>query len=221
MNRHTDSQFQAELDHLTSTFNHMGVRARAMVGEAVRALQERDPELARRVIAADRELDRLELELDRLCLTILARRAPVGEDLRFVTAVLKAVTDVERIGDLAVNISERALDLMSRPGIEPSAEVDLLARSATELVDKALYAFRNRDSAEARALYALDQAVDAHNRSAFRHLIHLTQLHPDQFERALALSSVCRHLERIGDHAVNVGERVIFLVEGEEVRHGG
>lgn len=219
--RHTDSQFQAELDGLLATFNHMGIRSRTMVGDAVRSLSINDPDIARRVIAADRELDRIELEIDRMCLTILARRAPVGEDLRLVTAVMKAVTDLERIGDLAVNIAERSLDLYGRPGIEPGPEVGTLAQSALALLDRALHAFRERDSKEARELYEVDQAVDAQNRVAFRNLIHITQDHPDQFERALALSSICRHLERVGDHAVNIGERVIFLVEGEEVRHGG
>lgn len=219
--RHTDSQFQSELDSLLATFNHMGIRARSMVGDAVRAMELNDPDTARRVIAADRDLDRIELEVDRMCLTILARRAPVGEDLRLVTAAMKAVTDLERVGDLAVNIAERALDLYGRPGIEPGPEVGRLALAALNILDRALHAFRERDSAEARELYELDQQVDSHNRLAFRNLIHLTQVHPDQFERALALSSICRHLERVGDHAVNIGERVIFLVEGEEVRHRG
>lgn len=219
--RHTDSQFQSELDTLLATFNHMGIRSRSMVGDAVRSLDIHDPDIARRVIAADRELDRIELEIDRMCITILARRAPVGEDLRLVTAVMKAVTDLERIGDLAVNIAERSLELYGGLGIEPGPEVGTLAQAAQALLERALHAFRERDSKEARELYAMDHAVDALNRVAFRKLIYLTQVHPDQFERALALSSICRHLERVGDHAVNIGERVIFLVEGEEVRHGG
>jgi len=221
MSRHTDSQFESELGGIQVLFFQMCARATWMLREATRALFERDPERARRVVETDREVDRTEMELDRRCVQVLARRAPVGEDLRLVTSILKAVTDVERVGDLAVNIAERALELYLGPGIDPDADVQALAKASTDMWERAAESFRTRDSAVARGLHADDRAVDELNRTCFRTLIGVARDHPDQVERVLALSSVCRHFERVGDHAVNLGERVVFLVEGADVRHGG
>ena len=221
MMRHTDTQYEAELQALAGLFTQMGNRAILMMADAQRALLLRDPELARYVVTSDNELDRMEMEADRRCLSILARRSPVGEDLRLVPAVLKSVTDVERVGDLAVNIAERALDLHSGPGGEPGDYVVERGKASQSLLERSLDAFRRRDSAAARALHATDLEVDQLNRDAFRRLLDLAAAHPDQMERVMALASICRHMERVGDHAVNIGERVVFLVEGLDVRHGG
>lgn len=219
MSRHTDSQYEEELAALGAHFSRMGSIARSMMEDAVRALLRGDAAAARAVIARDAELDRMENEVDERCVAILARRAPVGADLRFVTAVMKCVVDVERIGDLAVNVAKRALDLVQSPGVEPGEDTERLAHGALGILTRALDAFAARDSAAARSLYEDDRALDAANRRAFHRLIAIAQHHPDQIERALAISGACRNLERAGDHAVNIGERVVFMVEGEEVRH--
>ncbi len=221
MNRHTDAAYDTELAQLSTHVSHMAATAESMLADATRCLLQRDPELARRVIRSDDQLDGLELEADRRAVSVLARRSPVGEDLRFVTAVLKVVTDVERVGDIAVNIAERSLEIMREPGIEPPAELEALAKAATDLFHRAMAAWRARDPAAARLLPDEDRVVDQLNRAAFARLIALTHAHPDQFERALSLLSICRSLERIGDHGVNVGERVIYWLEGKDTRHGG
>ena len=221
MNRHTDTQYESELATLASHVNLMSARAEGMVSNAVRALFTRDAALARSVVEQDADLDRLEKESDRRCLNILARRSPVGEDLRFVTAVFKVVTDLERVGDLAVNISERGLDLAGAVGIDVGPEVEALAAKVTVQLAEAIRAFAERDAIAARALYAEDALIDSMNRAAFSSLLGVARIHPDQIERVLAISSICKHLERIGDHAVNIGEHAVFLVEGHDVRHGG
>lgn len=221
MNRHTDTQYESELATLASHVNLMSARAEGMVSNAVRALFTRDAALARSVVEQDADLDRLEKESDRRCLNILARRSPVGEDLRFVTAVFKVVTDLERVGDLAVNISERGLDLAGAVGIDVGPEVEALAAKVTVQLAEAIRAFAERDAIAARTLYAEDALIDSMNRAAFSSLLGVARSHPDQIERVLAISSICKHLERIGDHAVNIGEHAVFLVEGHDVRHGG
>lgn len=221
MTRHTDSSFEGELQQLSSHVVHMGTLAAGMLRDASRALFTRDPELARRVIRDDDRLDVLEVETDRLALAVVARRSPVGEDLRFVFAVVKAVTDLERVGDYAANIAERALDLMGSPGLSVLPEIQQLADAALAEFEAAVAAWRSRDAAAARALKPADRDVDALNRAVFARLVQLGREHPDQFERVLAMGSICRYLERIGDHAVNLGERVVFWVEAAETRHGG
>ncbi len=219
--RHTDSRYESELNDLAVHMTRMAVRAQTMVSDAVRALLQRDGELARGVIHTDRELDRLELEADEMSLRMLARRSPFGEDLRFVTVALKIVTDLERMGDLAVNIAERALELMQNTGLAAGPEVEELARAALREVDNAVLAYQSRDAALAREVMRADRDVDALNRAAFSTLIRIAREQPEQFDRALALTSVCRYLERVADHACNVAEQTIFLVTAEDIRHSG
>ncbi len=216
---HLDNQYEHELARITSHLLKMGNRAEGMVNDAVRALLERDIALARHVIGTDDELDRLEIETDYLCVNLLARRAPVGADLRLVTGALKIVTDLERVGDLAVNIARRAIELNTSSGIEILPEVIELAERASAELSVAMTALRNRDAVAAKQLRRGDSEVDDANRRAFDRLIGIAKDHPDQFERALAITSVCRHLERVGDHAVNIGEMVVYLASGQVVRH--
>jgi phosphate transport system protein len=159
----------------------------------------------------------MEITCDQLCVALLARRAPVAGDLRMVTAALKLVTDLERIGDLAVNVARRTGEVGTRLGI-PS-EVAELAHCATEELALSLRALTGRDSTTARRLRAEDESTDARNRAAFDRLLALAAEHPDAFEDLLALTNVCRQLERIGDHAVNIAEMVVYMVDGKIVRH--
>jgi phosphate transport system protein len=216
---HLDHQYEQELAEITTYLLKMGNRAEGMVRDAVRALVDRDLPLARKVISTDHDLDQLEIATDALAVKLLARRVPVGEDLRLVTGALKMVTDLERVGDMAVNICKRALELSNNPGIEVLPEIDDLARKAIEEFVLAMQALRTRDSALARRLRRDDDVVDDANRAAFDRLILLAHNHPDQLERALSLSNVCKHLERVGDHAVNIAEMVVYIVEGEVLRH--
>ena len=218
---HLDAHYEAELQALALHLVKTGTRAEAMARDAVRALLDRDAALARSVVAMDRDLDRLELETDQICIHLLARRSPVGSDLRLVTTALKVVIDMERIGDLAVNIAKRSLELAPEPGIEPTPEVEALADGAVDLCSRAMRALNNRDADAARALAAEDQKLDDLNRAVFHRMIGFAKDHNDQLERALAYTSVSRYLERIADHSVNIAEMVVYLVEGKVVRHQG
>lgn len=218
---HLDHAYEADVTQLTTHLLTTGARAEGMIRDAVRALVDRDAALARSVVAGDRELNRLEIETDDLCVRLLARHAPVGQDLRLVLCALKCVVDLERVGDLAVNIAKRTLGLNAQAGLQPTDEVLQAAQAAVDLTQRAVASLRDRDAALARAVMAEDRALDLLNKEIFRQMIVFAKDHNDQLERALAYTSVSRHLERVGDHAVNVAEMVVFLVEGRSVRHGG
>lgn len=214
------SPAEAELERVRTLFLQMCVRAESMVRLSVRSVVERDPSLGRSVIAADTEIDRLELEVDRHCLRFLATRQPVGIDLRTVTTILKMVTDLERIGDLSVNIAERGLELSAGTGIEPGLDLPRMGEIAADMVRLAADAFLEADGRIARDLIARDREVDELNRQAFHKWLHHMAAYPDQVDRAFALTSLSKYLERIADHACNLGEMVVFLVEGRDLRHG-
>ena len=221
MNRHTDTQYESELATLASHVNLMSARAEGMVSNSVRALFTRDAALARSVVEQDADLDRLEKESDRRCLNILARRSPVGEDLRFVTAVFKVVTDLERIGDLAVNIAERGLDLAGTVGIDVGPEVEALAAKVTVQLAEAVRAFAERDAVKADEVIAMDDDADERYHQIVRALAARIREDPGQVEQDVALQSAAKQLERIGDHATNLAEQVILLVRGQDLRHQG
>ncbi len=210
---------EADLDRIRTLFLQMCVRAESMVRLALRSVFDRDPSLGRSVMRADRELDSLEVEIDRLCLHYLAQRKPVGSDLRAITTILKMVTDLERVGDLSVNLAERGLELSSGVGIEPGTDMPVMGEIAADMVRMAADAFLQGDAELARDLIARDREVDQLNREAFQKWLTAMAAHPDQVDRALALTSMSKYLERIADHACNLGEMVVFLVEGQDVRH--
>jgi len=216
---HLDQVYEAEIQALTTHLGKTGVRAEGMIRDAVRALIDRDAALARSVVATDEDLNRLEVQTDDLCIKLLARRAPVGADLRLVTCALKAVIDMERIGDLAANIAKRSLEINAQPGLEPTPEVEQLGAAAVDLTSRAVRSLQDRDATAARSIKLEDRKLDDLNKAVFRQMIHFAKDHHDQLERALAFTSVSRHLERVGDHAVNIAEMVVYLVEGKVVRH--
>lgn len=209
-----------DLERIRTLFLQMWVRAETMVRQAVRSVVERDPHLGRAVVATDRELDRLEIEIDGKCLKVLALRSPVGHDLRLVTTVMKMVTDLERVGDLAVNVAERGLELSAGSGMEPDTEIAHMGDIASDMLRVAADAFVSGDADLARTLRPRDREVDQLNRDAFQRWMTAMAAHPDQVDRALAITSISKNLERVADHAVNLSEMVVFLVEGQDVRHG-
>ena len=215
---HLDTQYETELKAVTLQVSAMADHAERMVRDAVLALLSNDEALARRVMAADAKLDEMELACDQLCVKLLARRAPVGADLRMVTATLKLVTDVERIGDLAVNIVKRGLQIGGTP---LPAELGALGKSVVDELSFAFDCLRRRDAVAARRMYEQDDVTDSHNRAAFDRLLHIASEDPTAFDRVLAMTNTCRHLERIGDHAVNVAEAVVYMVDGVMLRHAG
>lgn len=231
--KHTHRDYEAELRELRERLQRMAGRVEEMAGEAVRALVEGDADRARRTIEADHRVNLDEIEIDALGLRILARRQPMASDLRFLVSGLKMVTDLERIGDLAVNVAERAIDLagcgeagvLSTAGEdEPDALADVermgtLVRSG---VTEALEAFGAEDAERARGVIAWDDEVDRLYERIFRDLLARMARDPDALlEIGIHLQSAAKFLERIGDHATNLAEDVIYMVRGQDVRHAG
>ena len=210
---------QRDLDRLQRTVLRMAGLVEEAITDATRSLQSADRAGAEAVVAADARVDELENEVQEECLKILALHQPVAGDLRRVSMVLLIATDLERIGDLAVGIAERAARLA---GPLPPAVPDRIAGMtdrATEMVRRSLDAFVQEDPVAARAVIRLDDAVDRDNDAIIAELIAGMRLNPDRVEADLLLFSAVRNLERIADHATNIAEDVVYLVEGEVVRH--
>lgn len=217
--RHTDHNFESELAAVRDRILLMGAHVEALVSASVRALVERDAALARRTLESDREIDALELAIDELCLRVLARRQPVASDLRFIATSLKVVTDLERIADLGVNICERVLELDDEPPLRPYVDIVGMADVAQGMVRDALDALVERDAGRARGVTARDDVLDAQYDQSFRDLLTYMMEDPRNIYRATRVQSVAKYLERIGDHATNVAEMVVFLIDGEDIRH--
>ena len=218
---HTDKAYDRELQELRDKLLAMGGKIEAAIAGSVRSITERDPELARRIKAADAEVNRLEVEIDDACRRLLALRQPAASDLRFITTALKIVTDLERMGDLAVNIADRALDLQQAPPLGPLHDLTALAEAAEAQLAKALDAFVQRDAARAEEVIRGDELLDALYLKIFNELLALMMEDSRAIRRATALMFAAKHLERFGDHAINVAEMVVYMVRGTDVRHPG
>jgi len=216
---HTDSEFEHELRRLREQLLVMGSHVETIIGNSIKALTERDTALAEHTIAADRVVDRMEVELDGLCLDILARRQPMASDLRFITLVLKVVTDLERIADLGVNVCERVAELNSEPQLKPYVDIPRMGREVQAMLREALDAFVAKDAARAQAIIGRDETVDALYGQVFRELLTFMMEDAHNVYRATRLQSVAKYLERMADHTTNLAEMVIFMIEGQDVRH--
>jgi len=216
---HTDREYENELKKLRERLLRMAGRVEEMIADSVRALVEQDVPLARRTIEADHLVDRAEVEVDELCLVILAKRQPMASDLRFITLSLKMVTDLERIGDLAVNICERAIDLDQDPPLKPWVDVPRMANIVQAMVRDAIDAFVAGDAERAQSVVERDASLDELYTRVFRELLS-TMLHDgSKVERGIHAQSVAKWLERMGDHATNLAEQVVFMVKGKDIRH--
>jgi phosphate transport system protein len=210
---------ERDLDELKRDILAMGDMVEAMVRRAIALLDERDAEKAHAVIAKDAETDEWEVHVEEECLKILALHQPVAADLRFIAGVLKINSDLERMGDLAVNIAEHAAFLAERPPLPLPGELDAMTDAAAKMVRESLDAFVNLDAAAARKVLPQDERVDQLNRDAIAIILEGMRSDPGAAERLLRLFSVARHLERIADHATNIAEDVVYMVEGEIIRH--
>lgn len=219
--RHTDREYEAELQRLKDQILLLGGSVEGLLARSIRALMERDSELAHAAMRGDEAINRLEMEIDELCLQILARRQPMASDLRFVTTALKIVTDLERMGDLGVNICKRVVELNTEPPLRPYVDLELMAGIAQEMLHDALDAFVLRDGGLAERVIARDQAVDAFNTQVFRELLTYMMEDPRNVTRAIKILNIAKTIERIGDHATNLAEMVVFMVRGQDIRHAG
>lgn len=211
--------FEEQLGLLSEKILLMGGLVEEAIGRSVTALVDRDSEVAARVIADDARVDRLEIEIDQIGTAILALQQPMARDLRFVMTAMKITTDLERIADLAVNISERALELNEEPRLKPLIDVPVMARKAQDMVRGALDSFVQRDPDSARRVIALDDELDIRMEQVFRELLSYMMEDPKAISRALRLIFVAKSFERMGDQATNICEQVVYLTEGRVIKH--
>ena len=216
---HTDKAYETELTTLREQLLEMGGLVETAIAASVRAVVERDAALAEQVKVKDRVINRMEVAIDQACRRILALRQPAASDLRFITTALKIVTDLERMGDLAVNIAERAVDLAQTPALRPLHDLARLAELSEAQLKRALDAFVTGNADQAEEVLRGDDHLDALYLKIFNELLTLMMEDPRSIRRATSLMFVAKHLERFGDHATNLAEMVIFMVRGTDVRH--
>ena len=215
MTRHIERQ----IEHLKERILRVGTLVEEAISRSISAVINRDVALAQRVMASDEAIDRMEVEVEEECLKILALYQPVAADLRFVVAVLKINNDLERMGDLAKNIAKRVAQLEDAGPLELPPEIRTMATLAEEMVRECLAAVVDGDPVLARRVREQDDAVDAQRQRVRKRLLEGIKGSPDRVEALLRLNSITKHIERIADMATNVAEDVIYMVEGEIVRH--
>ena len=218
---HTDREYSQQLDQLREGLLRMAGRVERMIADSVVAVRDRNVELARATIYSDNAVNRAEKEVDDLCLRILARWQPMASDLRFVTLALKMVTDIERIGDLAVNVCERAIDLEHEPVRFSYETISELAGIAQAMIHDAIDSFVNGSAEQARAVIDRDDSVDDLYEKTFLTTFEIMRAEPDTLGRGIHFLSVAKWLERMGDHATNIAEQVVFMIEAKDIRHAG
>lgn len=216
-----ERKFDEELKNLKDKILKLGALVEEQVQNAVNALVKRDSNLAKDVIEKDTQVNRIEVEIDEECIRLIALRQPVGVDLRFITTAMKLVTDLERIGDLAVDICERAMELNLEPQLKPFIDIPRMADISMQMLKGALDAFVNRDSKLAQEVCARDDEVDNLNVQIFRELLTFMVEDSHTISRAVRISYISKYLERVADHATNIAEMVVYLVEGKIIRHMG
>jgi phosphate transport system protein len=211
--------FQEELDQLKARLLEMGGLAEDRVRTAVRGLVERDHALIETILTGDAPINHLHIEIDGRCVKLLALHQPMAVDLRVILSAVKINTDLERVGDLAVNIAEAAVRYLSHPPVKELIDIPRMADIAHGMLRDALDAFVRRDTVLAQQVLDADDALDALKTQVFRELLTYMLQSPQTIEPSLDLILVSRHLERIGDHATNIAEDVIFMVSARDVRH--
>lgn len=211
--------FEKELTDLKGTVLKLGSMVEKAISDSIKSLVERNLKFAADVIDKDTQVNALDVEIDEECIRLIALRQPRAGDLRLITTAMKITTDLERIGDLAVDISERALELNEEPQMKPYIDIPRMAEIAQVMVRDALDAFVKRDSALARDVLVRDDLVDNLNWQVFNELLFFMTQDPKTVSRAVKITYVSKYIERIADHATNIAEMVIYLVEGKIIRH--
>jgi phosphate transport system protein len=211
--------FREELEELQSKLLEMGGLVEAAIHNSVNALVERDEDKAKEVLWAEAQINQKEIEIDDLATRLLALFQPMARDLRFLTSVIKMNSDLERMGDLAVNITEGALRLMREPVLKPLVDIPKMAGLAETMVHRALDAFAKRDAELARQVLLSDDEVDHLRDAVYDELLQFMQEERTTINRSVSMMFIAQNLERIADHATNIAEDVLFLVKGIDVRH--
>ena len=211
--------FSVELEELNQKLLQMGGLVESAIHRSIRSLIEQDRDLAEEVIRDEPQINRMEMEIDGLATRLLALRQPVARDLRLLTAALKINTDLERIGDLAVHVAERSLSLMHHPLVKPMTDIPKMASLVQSMLLTCLDAFVQGNSDLAYSVLLSDDEVDKLRDAVYAELLQIMERDPSVLTAAIDLLFVARNLERIGDHATNIAEDVVFLIKGIDVRH--
>ena len=209
----------SELENLKDMLLKMASHVERSIKDSVRALTERDSALAEKVIRNDRIVNTYDVKIDEECIRLLALKQPMGKDLRFITTAMKITTDLERIADNAVNIAERAIELNEEPLLKPYIDIPRMREVAQGMVRDSIDAFVNEDKRLAMDVIMRDDEVDDLNDMVLKELMFIMTQDPSTVSRAMKISYVSKYLERIADHATNVAEMVIYMVDGRIVRH--
>ncbi|MGZ7031640.1 MAG: phosphate signaling complex protein PhoU [Thermoanaerobaculia bacterium] len=215
MQRH----FDRDIDELKQLLLRMGAVVEDAIGLSIRALLERDTDVAESVIGADRMIDQMELDIDEHTIELIAKMQPTAVDLRFVATAMKITPELERIADLAVDVCERAIELNREPPLKPLIDIPRLARMAQDMVRQSLDSFVRADAALAREVIARDDEVDLLTEQSFRELLTYMLEDSRNISRAIRLTFVGKYFERMADGATNICEMVVFLVEGKVIKH--
>lgn len=197
----------------------MGAMIEERLEWAIKALIERDDKKAQLVIESDNQVDQLEVEIDRTSRNMIVLKQPAAKDLRFVFTAIKITTDLERIGDLLVNICERTMEIVNEPPLKPYVDLPRMVNQVRRMIQKSLDAFFEGDAELAQSVIEDDKVVDDLNIQVFRELLTYMMEDTKNIRKALALSSIAKSLERIGDHTTNIAEMVVFMVKGKDIRH--
>ena len=208
-----------ELEHLKEMLIEMSAHVEAAIRDAVIALVERDDALAKKVIDGDAQINALDVRIDEECIRILALTQPMARDLRFITTAMKITTDLERIADNAVNIAERAMELNKEPQLKPYIDIPRMSRIARRMVVDTINAYINEDKLLAKDVIMRDDEMDDLNEKIWQELMEIMTSDPSTISRAVKISYISKYLERIADHATNISEDVIYMVDGKIIRH--
>jgi phosphate transport system protein len=211
--------FVEDLELLKTKLLEMGALVESAIQRSISAVTQKDRAAAEQVFMNEARINAIEIEIDEFAINLLALQQPMAADLRLIVAALKINTDLERMGDLAVNIAQRAMSLMEGPVIKPMIDIPHIAGLVQSMVRKALDAFVHRDPDLARSVLSSDDAVDNMRTACYHELVSFMEQDPQHIQQALALLSITRNLERIADHSTNIAEDVLFLVKGVDVRH--
>lgn len=217
MTRH----FEQEMAALKQKLLTMASHAESALANAIKALVDRNDDLAREVIADDSILDQFEIDIDEMSIALLALQGPMASDLRLITIAMKISHDLERVGDEATTIARRSLELSQEPQLKPYVDIPRMRDMAMRMLNEALDAFVNHNPDKARAVIPQDKEVDAINRQLHRELVSYMIEKPNTITRCLNLMVISKSIERIADHATNIAEEVVFLYEGRDIRHTG
>ncbi len=216
---HTDRKYEEELKSLRYRIIQMGGLVEDQIDRSITAMVDREAALAESVIEREAEVNQMDADIDELCVRLIALHQPAGKDLRFVTTALKITTDLERIGDMAVNISERSIELIREAPLKPYIDIPRMAEISRRMISESLNAFVHEDTSLALKVCQDDQEIDDLNEQIFRETVSYMISEPRTINRAMKITFVSKYLERIADHATNIAEMVIFLVKGTSIRH--